>query len=281
MPIITFWSEKKKESAQTLSMIAIATHMAVEHNYKVLIIDTYLDSKVISDCYWDSKASNTVRKAVQQLNAGKMDLGAGLSGVAQLVKSGKETPEAIKDYTKVIYKNRLEVLTGGKLSEQDRLEESFKDIINVASRYYDYIFVDLRKGLDKPYIQEILDISTVIVVNLTQRLAALDEYRELVENNKLFKSNKTLPLIGRYDRFSKYNKKNISRNYLGMKEDVSVVPYNTLYFEATGEGGVAEYFLKFRKELMRSDDRNIEFVTDVATSTSDIINRVKALQMGF
>lgn len=281
MPIVTFWSEKKKETAQTLSLVAVATHMAVEHNYKVLIIDTYLDSKVISDCYWDSKESNAVRKAVQQLNAGKMDLGTGLSGIAQLVKSGKETPEAIRDYTKVIYKNRLEVLTGGKMSEQDRLEDSFKDIINVASRYYDYVFVDLRKGLDKPYIQEILELSNVIVVNLTQRLAALDDYKELVSKNALFKSNKALPLIGRYDRYSKYSKKNVSRNYLGIKGEVSVVPYNTLFFEATGEGGVAEYFLKFRKELMRSDDRNIEFVTDVATTTTDIINRVKALQMGF
>jgi len=281
MPIVAFWSEKKKETAQTLSLIAVATHMAVEHNFKILVIDTYLDNTTISDCYWDSKESSAVRKAVQQLNAGKMDIGTGLSGIAQLVKSGKETPEAIRDYTKVIYKNRLEILTGGKMSEQDRLEDSFKDIINVASRFYDYVFVDLRKGLDKPYIQEILELSNVIVVNLTQRLKALDEYKELKEKHAMFRSNKVLPLIGRYDRYSKYTKKNIARNYLGIKGEVSVVPYNTLFFEATGEGGVGAYFLKFRQELMSSTDRNAEFIADLETTTQDIINRVKAVQMGF
>lgn len=40
MPVVAFWSKNNKETAQTLSMVAIATHMAVEHNFKVLMVDT-------------------------------------------------------------------------------------------------------------------------------------------------------------------------------------------------------------------------------------------------
>ena len=43
MPIITFWSNREKETAQTLSMISIASYLAVENNSKILIIDTNIN----------------------------------------------------------------------------------------------------------------------------------------------------------------------------------------------------------------------------------------------
>ena len=282
MAIVSFWSEKKKETAQTLSMIAVATHMAVEHNYKILVIDTYFDNKTISDCYFDSRLVEQA-KAIRQLNHGKLDLGNGLSGLAQLVSSVKESPEAIKDYTKVIFKNRLEVLTGskaGSVPEMQRLEVNFKDIIKVAAKYYDYVFVDLQKGLDKPFIKDVLEISDVIVVNITQRREYMESYMKLKNSNEIFKSNKVLPLIGRYDRYSKYTKKNVAK-FIGEKGELSAVSYNTLFFESANEGMVSNYFLKFRASLIDSTDRNAVFISEVASTTEDIVNRVKAVQMGF
>ena len=38
MSIITFKSDEQKETGQTLSLVATATQMAIEHNYKILII---------------------------------------------------------------------------------------------------------------------------------------------------------------------------------------------------------------------------------------------------
>ena len=40
MAIITFYSNSKKETAQTMSIAAVATSMAIEHNYKILLIST-------------------------------------------------------------------------------------------------------------------------------------------------------------------------------------------------------------------------------------------------
>ena len=47
MAIISFWSEDRKDSAQTLSMVAIATYMAIEHNARVLIVDATFDDDTI------------------------------------------------------------------------------------------------------------------------------------------------------------------------------------------------------------------------------------------
>lgn len=40
MAIITFKSNEIKETGQTLSIAAVATKMAIEHNYKILVIST-------------------------------------------------------------------------------------------------------------------------------------------------------------------------------------------------------------------------------------------------
>lgn len=282
MPVVAFWSKNNKETAQTLSMVAIATHMAVEHNFKVLMVDTYFDNLTIANCYWDNKVVGQ-NLAIKKLNQGKIDLGTGTSGLAQLVASGKDSPDMIKDYTRVIYKNRLEVLTKNKANSETelaRLEGSFPDIIKTASRYYDYVLVDLQKGLNKQFVRDILEFSDIIIVNLTQRLLDLDDFKELTETNDLFKSNKVIPVVGRYDRYSKYSKKNIAR-YLGIKGEISAVPYNTLFFESANEGMISNYFLKFRMSLMDSSDRNAVFIQDITSTTNYIIDMVKALQMGF
>lgn len=282
MPIIAFWSKNHRETAQTLSMVAVATHMAVEHNFKVLMLDTYFNNPTISNCYWDNKVVGQ-NLAIKKLTQGKLDLGTGTSGLVQLVSSGKDSPEVIRDYTRVIYKNRLEVLTNNKANSQEevtRLENSFADILKTANRYYDYVFVDLQKGLEKQFVRDVLDLADIIVVNLTQRLRDLDEYKELLEKNKSFKSNKVIPVVGRYDRYSKYSKKNIAR-YLGMKGEISAVSYNTLFFESANEGMISNYFLKFRLSLIDSSDRNAVFIQEVTSTTDYIIDMVKALQMGF
>ncbi len=40
MAIITFYSNAKKETGQTMSIVSIAASMAIEHNYKILLIAT-------------------------------------------------------------------------------------------------------------------------------------------------------------------------------------------------------------------------------------------------
>lgn len=83
-------------------------------------------------------------------------------------------------------------------------------------------------------------------------------------------------LIGKYDKFSKYNAKNITR-FLNEKNQILVIPYNTLFFEATNEAGVPDLFLKL-KRISDSDDRNMTFLQEVKRATETIIYRLQELQ---
>ena len=126
--------------------------------------------------------------------------------------------------------------------------------------------------------EKILKKSDIIVITTNQRLSSIEKIRQEKEQNPLFLSSKTLLLVGRYDRFSKYNVKNITR-YLGEKNQVLTIPYNTLYFEATDEAGVPDLFLRFKK-FIDPEDRNAYFIQEIKRASDSIIYRIQAIQAG-
>ena len=272
MPIVSFWSSTKSETAQTLSMIAIACHMAVENNTKILMVDTNFNDATIKTAFFP-EFDNSTKRAIKKLNAGKIDIGSGIEGLAKLLASGKNCGEVITDYSKVIYKGRLEAILSyfsNDETEIARIRQAYKDLIKQANQHYDYVFVDVPKGLDNSFTNEILNISDVIVFNITQRQRDIDDYLKIKTNNPIFKSEKMLPLIGRYDRYSKFTKKNIARD-IGEKKEIPAVSYNTLFFENANEGQIGDYFLKFRKSLISSNDRNAVFVDEVANAADRVV----------
>ena len=56
------------------------------------------------------------------------------------------------------------------------------------------------------------------------------------------------------------------------------MPYNTLYFEATNEAGVPDFFLKLKK-VSDVDDRNVLFIDEVKRATESIIYKLQELQI--
>ena len=81
-------------------------------------------------------------------------------------------------------------------------------------------------------------------------------------------------LIGRYDKYSKYTIKNITR-YMKEKNKVLTIPYNTLFFEACEEAKVPELF--FNIKSLENDERNSIFVEEVKRTSENIIYRLQDL----
>lgn len=272
MAIVTFWSNGKEETAKTLSIAAIATHMAVEHNYKILVVSTVFNDDTLETCYWEPKNEELLK----EIAGDKKDVSAGIDGLVKLTLSNKLTPEAVTNYTRLVFPgNRLEVLSGSKAEtyqEYEKVRQTYGEVIQAANQFYDLVFVDLNKGLDNDYIKGILNMSDLIVVNITQRLKLLKEFEKIRDENMIFKKGNSIVLVGRYDKFSKYNAKNISRT-LGYKGEVSVIPYNTLFFEACNEGKVADFFLRFRN--LNPTDRNALFIEEIKKTVATIKERLR------
>lgn len=281
MAIVTFWGNTQKQTGQTMSMAAIATSMAVEHNYRILIISTKYNDNTLELCFGATdKNKNLIKTFIKTPNVA---VDNGIEGLSKIVNSGRISPDSIQNYTHIIYKNRLEILYGYKEnlerpSEEEFLKvyEHYKEIIQNANKFYDMVFIDLEKGTKGDIIREILGISDVIVVTVEQKIGMINDFMEIKKKEPLFQEDNIILNIGRFDGFSKYSIKNISR-YVGIKRDISVIPYNTLYFEAASEEGVADLFLKMR----RTDeaDRNGSFMKATKEAVEKIIYKLQELQM--
>lgn len=278
MAIVTFWSNGKEETAKTLSIVAIATNMAIEHNYKILLLSTNYNDDTLESCFWEKQKP---KKTLMDLTPPGtiVEFDNGIEGLAKAIKSNKATPELISNYTKIVFKDRLDVLLSIKSNSYDeyqRLRDIYPEILQAANKYYDLIFVDINKGLDNEFIRNILKTSDLVITNLTQRTKIIDDYMRIKEKEKLFSKSNNMLLIGRYDRFSKYTAKNIAR-YMNTKEEINVIPYSTLFFEACNEGKVADFFLRFR--TIDESDRNASFIKEVRKVTENIDYKLQELRM--
>ena len=277
MSVVTFWNNGKEQTGKTLSLAAICTYLAIEHNYRILVISTGYKDENLDNCFW---SPNRTKKNLGLFGPNtNMAMEEGVAGLIKIMRSNKLSPDHITNYTKIIFKDRLEILPtfkGDSNEYNNEIRKYYPDIVNLANSYYDLVFVDLDKQVKDDIEDTILNNSNLIVANLSQRLTSINTFAQMRQEKNIFKSKKTLLLIGRYDKFSKYNVKNISR-YLGEKNKVSTIPYNTLFFEACEEAAVPDLFLRLRRT--EEDDRNGFFIGEVKRTVDNIIYRLEDLAM--
>ncbi len=285
MSVIAFWSNEKKETAQTLSLVALTTYMSIEHNYRILDITTGFNDKTMEDCFWNSIRQKELAQTLGTRSGVAFE--TGVEGLIKIINSNKTSSSIVANYAKVVFKDRFDVLCSpmtASYEEYKKVANEYPNIIEMASRDYDLVFVDISKKMPEEIQKQILEKADVIVYNISQKLTAIDNLVELRNKNPFFKKNNIIFNIGRYDKFSKYNTKNITR-LLKQPKEINCVPYNTLFCEATSEGKVAEFFLKIRglekKKTMFSStvDRNEVFAKEVARFSESIIYKLEELKM--
>ena len=277
MAIIAFWSNEEKETGQTMSMVALSTYMAIEHNYRILNISTAFNDQTLEKSYWDLRREERLINNIAQ-NRNQVGIDTGIEGLIKVINSNKTSSNIVSDYTKVIFKDRLDILASPKTKiyeDYQRVAQKFPDVLQVAARNYDLVFVDVSKKMPKEQEKQILELADVIIANITQKLETIEDFMELKQTNDFFKKNNVLINVGRYDKYSKYNIKNISRY---MKEkDIHVTVYNTLFFDACSEAGVAELLLRLRR--IDEEDRNALFIAEVGRLARDLIYKIQELQL--
>ena len=277
MPIITFWNNSRKQIGQTVAVSTIATYIAAEKNYKVLLMSSDYNDNSMENAFGTVKLNTSLAKKLGREN--EIDLANGIEGLITLSESNRLTPESIKNYTKIIFTDRLEVLytpKNIKAEDIDGLFETYKKIINNANKYYDLVFVDLSKGIRNKQTLDILRMSDIVVLNVEQGDQNLSKLLEKIEKTNLINRDQMLIMMDRYDPESKYNTKNISRT-IWKGKPVYAVPYITQLFEACLESSLPELILKIR----RIDDKGkiSNFLNEMNKASEGIIYKLKELQM--
>lgn len=289
MAIITFWSNGREQTGKTLSLAAIATYLSIQHNIKVLVISTSDKDETLQNCFVPKQSAITGLFAPKSSNAAMQN---GMDGLVRIARSNKVSPEMIRNYTKVIFNDALEILYSNKKNKEiidnengddntGNISEYYPDIIKTANQYYDMVFVDLDTNIDYKIQRQILQDSNLVIANVCQKLSSIDAFIKERKDDEILSSKKTMVLVGRYDRYSKYTSKNITR-YMGEKRQVLSIPYNTLLYDAAEEAGIPDYFLNFVKNPnLDREDVNYLFFQEIRRAVESIQYKLQELQMKF
>ena len=280
MPIISFYSKEKRETAKTFSLVSVATYMALMNNMRILVISTQFMDKSLENAFWPNTGLGNISTLGLDKNT---DISTGIEGLSKAVMSNKSTPEIITNYTRVVFKDRLEILVSPETEnkiEYNKMAAVYKEIIQFANKYYDIVLVDLSSDFEnESQIKDILDISNLCIYTMSQAQSSINSVIDIKNKMKPEELNKTMFLMGKYDAFSKYNEKNISR-MIGERKGVLTVPYATILNEAANEGQIAEYFIKFNK-LTDATDSNYLCIQAIKRDVEMIIYKLQELQMQY
>lgn len=286
MSIVTFWNDSREQAGKTLASIAVATRMSIDRNSKILLISTSFDDSTLKECFWGNEATRNT-SFFGNKNNNTAAVTNGIEGLFKLATSNKLEPSIITDYTRVILKERLEVISGFMTAEETTLDEKIKEfrkleecyitLIKAANQYYDLVIVDLDKMLSEKIRQDILKLSTVNVYVFSQKMASINEFNEKRQKGEELIKNRCIPVIGKYDNRLKYNSKNISR-FLGEKKEFDLVPLNILFMEAAEEAGVVDLFLKLRYVKDKTDENYI-FMECIQKLSNNILKKIQEMQM--
>ena len=97
MSVVTFWSNGKEQTGKTLAIAAITTHMAIEHNYRILVISTGNKDKTLDRCFWEEKKK---KKNLGLFGPNtNIAIEDGIVGLETMMKSNRISSEQITNYT--------------------------------------------------------------------------------------------------------------------------------------------------------------------------------------
>ena len=275
MSIVTFWGSGKEQVGKTLALVALATNMAIERNKRILVISASYSNQTLKNCYWNEEVAK--KSNLFKHKAGVVEIDNGIEGLAKMIQSNKVSPEIITDYSKVIFKDRLEVLLGFEeetLGKSESAAKIYSDIVQLATKYYDMVIVDLDNEIHESGANEILRRSDLIIAMTSQKISSISTMKEMMQT---LPNDKKMLLIGKFDKQSKYTLKNLSRTF-GEKKEFLAIPYSTLYFEAAQEGNVTDLFLKLRR-IQDKNDENAYFIEQVKKVSEEILKRLQENKM--
>jgi hypothetical protein len=231
MSTIAFWSPFAEMgcSSSTL-MSAYAT--AFQYRTRVLLVNTgQANCGIEAGIFQDEKLPADVLYSFEE---------SGWDAIERLFISGSLNKHNLRDYTKPLLKDRLDLLTGSmNKSERSASEkgEVLKKLLETANQCYDLVLLDAERSNINP--QLIVQQADYVVVVLNQNMRNLKQFFEEILPEQL-NEQKLHVLINKYDSHSRVTLSNIKRGFR-YKGSISAIPYTTGYLDAMNRRDVARY----------------------------------------
>ncbi|MFC9709677.1 hypothetical protein ACFTRD_16185 [Paenibacillus sp. NPDC056933] len=231
MSTISFWSPFAG-TGSTSSVLIAAYAMALHYRTRVLLVNT----GPVGSSAEAALPLNEIGVTGSEFTFEE----GGWDAIERLHISGSLNKHNLRDYTKPLLKDRLDLLTG-RINRMERSPqehvETLKRLLDVANEYYDLVLLDAdRAGASA---QILLDQADYVVVNLNQNMRDLEKFFEEIKPESMSNQNMHV-VLNKYDPHSRSTITNIRRRFQ-YKGSISVLPYTTEFLDAFNRRDAAAY----------------------------------------
>lgn len=242
MQQINIWSPYHQTGTTSISII-LSTYIAINYNLRCLIAHNQYSRSNLECAFIDGSKENEDFITLEGIDA--LEIAA---------KSNKLTKEEIWNSTRLLIKNRLELLYGSK-KQREELNETIFYILACAKQAYDLTFIDVSSGINNKVTDMAMRTADLIVVNLNQNLKVLDDFftRKIYHNE--LDSRKYIIVLNNYDTRSKYTTKYIKKLY-NFKDDIFAIPKCVDYMDSHNDHKVLDFMISNNDTCSSEEDYN-------------------------
>ena len=183
------------------------------------------------------KQENESNTNAKFLNSNLVGVCSGIEGLSKVLIANRSSENLVTNYARVVFKDRLEILS----SPQVKFYSDYRKICES----YPMAIEESKKNYDLVFV----DLSKRVPENIRKQILEISD----------------IIII------------NLVTRFLREKSMVSVIPYNTLFFESCTESKLPDFFLKLRN--IDENDRNFFFIREVDNMCNNIIYKLKELQL--
>lgn len=259
--VISCWSPYHGQCGTTLNSALLSSYLAVNSKHKILLTNTQYTK------------SNLETAFLKDNNNNNYDVfnDIGIDSVYRLAQSNKLTKDNISNYSKVLIKDKLDLLVGSKKSTDKLFNEILSEmdyILECMKESYNLIMFDVNSGLENSMTKAVLDESDVIIVNLNQNVKLLKDFFE--HYLELFKDKNLILVLSNYDDDLSLTKRYVKKLF-SAKRHIYSIPYMTELKESHNNSNILKLISHNKLDLIDKDDKFFILMNELHVICEDIL----------
>lgn len=264
---VAFWSNSYEQSMVSYNLAAVSVASVMRFPYSITVFENHLSRDNLGLAFLGTSKVPFLREVGTNYYEG-----GGMEGLLRSIYRGEDNPVILRKYRKEIISNHLYYLPQSGYIRRElfdyELNLNLTPLFNMLCATSDICCIDTAPlNLNSKTILEQADL---IVVNLCQNQNFLEDffqsYSSLIP--------KSVFLIGNYSDRNILSYKRISNLYEIPLEDITPLPWNQAFQEASTCGRVVEYITSnFR---CTNDNPNYRFIQSIRRAAGMIIRKAES-----
>jgi hypothetical protein len=231
---IAFWSNVRKKGAVSTNMVCMAAVTAIAGMGRSVLLENHYNINNLGGMLLAPEQTALLRENGQYFNK------YGIEYMLKRLYTGEPGEVLLRKAAIPLLYSSIYYLPQSYIVNKEVFNYEFElvheDLFRCLERFSDLVFIDTQSHGNASTI-EILQEADLIVVNIDQDIKAWEDYFE----NYQSLIEKSVFLIGRYQKEYAWNVSKLRRRFHVEREQIGVIPYNMELQSAIQEGRILQF----------------------------------------